>query len=429
MLRLARYRERARLAPLIGSLFVAAGCVAPATQLAAVSPERLADERLFQQQYVISGKLAEQERVDRVAYPIMKAAVGLCKSGLAPLVGVRYATAHDFGKEYVGAARSLGFSDTLTVTSVLPGGPGDRAGVRPGDRLVVVNTSAAPIGRNAIQRIGRMAAAPSRAPRSRRRKDAPAPALTAADSVLTLGLRTGPDPMIGLPSLIGRAPDDSSGDSVVLTVSREEMDGDGQPRDVTVQPEWVCGGRAVAVKSNALNAWTDGKLISVTSGMLRFAVSDEELGLVVAHEVAHNIMGHIDAKRANAAMGTIFGALIDIAAATQGVNTNGDFTRIGGELGAMVFSQEFELEADLVGLYLLARAGIPANGALQFWRRMAVEDPDMIQFAASHPTAPRRFVALEAGLAEIEAKRQAGQPLEPNLRTNAPAKSKRKRWQ
>jgi hypothetical protein len=111
MQNLARQGRIARWALLVVLTSLVAGCIAPATQVATVSPERLADEKLFQQQYVISGILAEQERVDRVAYPIMKAAVGLCKSGLVPFVGFRYATAHDFGKAYVAAARSFALED------------------------------------------------------------------------------------------------------------------------------------------------------------------------------------------------------------------------------------------------------------------------------------------------------------------------------
>ena len=41
-------------------------------------------------------------------------------------------------------------------------------------------------------------------------------------------------------------------------------------------------------------AFADGTKVFLTRGMMRFAQSDEELALVVAHETAHNIMGHID---------------------------------------------------------------------------------------------------------------------------------------
>ena len=38
------------------------------------------------------------------------------------------------------------------------------------------------------------------------------------------------------------------------------------------------------------------------SGMLRFAQQDEELALIVGHELAHNSRGHIAAKTANMAL-------------------------------------------------------------------------------------------------------------------------------
>lgn len=84
--------------------------------------------------------------------------------------------------------------------------------------------------------------------------------------------------------------------------------------------------------------------------------SDEELATVVSHEIAHNAMKHIDAKMQNATAGAFFGAILDIFAATQGVNTGGEFTSQFAQLGAMTFSQEFEREADYVGMYILALA-------------------------------------------------------------------------
>lgn len=41
-----------------------------------------------------------------------------------------------------------------------------------------------------------------------------------------------------------------------------------------------------------LNAWADGRNIVVTARMMRFAATDDELAFVVAHEMAHNLLGH-----------------------------------------------------------------------------------------------------------------------------------------
>jgi predicted Zn-dependent protease len=106
------------------------------------------------------------------------------------------------------------------------------------------------------------------------------------------------------------------------------------------------------------------------------------------------------------------------------VNTGGDFTNLGAEFGAMSFSQDFEREADYVGMYLLARADRPIANAADFWRRMAQESPGSIKFASSHPTTAERFVRLENAAAEIEQKRTAGAPLMPEMKTTKPVKEK-----
>ena len=154
----------------------------------------------------------------------------------------------------------------------------------------------------------------------------------------------------------------------------------------------------------------------IPTAMMRFAAREDELAVVVAHEIAHNAMRHIDAKKKNATFGALLGAILDVAAATQGVNTGGEFTSQGAELGAMTFSQDFEREADHVGMYILARADHHTNTAADFWRRMAQESPGSIKFASSHPTTAERYLRLEQAAAEIEGKRAAGQPLLPELK-------------
>jgi predicted Zn-dependent protease len=98
------------------------------------------------------------------------------------------------------------------------------------------------------------------------------------------------------------------------------------------------------------------------------------------------------------------------------VNTGGEFTKQGGAAGAMTYSQDFEREADYVGLYILARSGRPFANSPNFWRRMAQESPGSIKYASSHPTSAERFVRLEKVVAEIEGKQAQGAPLLPELK-------------
>src|SRR5690606_3998107 len=115
-------------------------------------------------------------------------------------------------------------------------------------------------------------------------------------------------------------------------------------------------------------------------------------------------------------MGMLGGAVLDVLAAAGGVNTGGAFTDMGGDIGAMMFSQAFESEADYVGLYFTARAEFDVSGAENFWRRMAVEHPRGIRFAYTHPNTAQRYLGLAAAREEIALKLARGVPLRPNLR-------------
>ncbi len=140
-------------------------------------------------------------------------------------------------------------------------------------------------------------------------------------------------------------------------------------------PEAACDYPVLLDKRDVVNAFADGNQIYITQGMLRFVDNPGELATVVAHELAHNMMGHRAAKETNMVAGAGVGLIFDILAAAAGVNTGGDFMRIGAEAGAGAFSQDFEAEADYVGVYLMARGGYDIDLAPNFWRRMAVIDP------------------------------------------------------
>ena len=110
----------------------------------------------------------------------------------------------------------------------------------------------------------------------------------------------------------------------------------------------------------------------------------------------------------------VAGALVGAA---LGVMIGVDMTNTGAEIGGLAFSQDFEAEADYVGVYHAARAGVDVSSAATLWRRLAIENPAAIDLLGStHPSTAKRFLAIEAAMAEIEAKRAAGLPLVPGER-------------
>jgi hypothetical protein len=375
-----RQPNRQRLLLALAALACSA-CVAPSTQLNAISPADLEAEQLKQQQLVIRGDLRDQQRIEDVGYPLLKAALPMCGPGAKTTrSGLRFANVHTFSKQYQPAARAMGFTDTLTVVGVARGSAADRGGIAIGDRLVGLGTIEFVPGRNATQQ------ATDAFERAHNR-----------DADLALTVRR------GSLALAGAAP-----------VS--EVSADPASLSITLPADTLCNYTLTALKDDALNAFADGRGVFVTSSMLRFAATDDELATVLAHEIAHNAMKHMDAESKNAGIGALFGAIIDIAAASQGVNTGGGFTKDFAALGARTFSQDFEREADYVGMYILARGGRPFASAADFRRRMAQESPGSIKFASSHPTTAERYLRLDQAAAEIQQKQAAQTPLFPETK-------------
>lgn len=162
------------------------------------------------------------------------------------------------------------------------------------------------------------------------------------------------------------------------------------------------------VDDASLNAAADGNKIYINTGMLRFLESDDEIAIVLGHEMAHNMLDHINKKRGSMIVGAIIDAVIQGA---TGVYTGGAFQ----QAGALAYSQDYEEEADYLGLYLAARAGYDISVAPTLWRRMAIENPKSISrsYAGTHPSTPERAVALRKAVEEVELKRSAGLALQP----------------
>ena len=358
--------DAALFAPVLAASLAA--CAGPTTQLAAVAPEGVRSEQLKQQQLVIESDLRQQQRVEDVGQALLAAATPFCGTALAPRVGVRFANLHSFPREYQEAARSLGFTDTLVIVGVAQGSTAARSGFSLGDRVVALDGGPAPRGPNAVSLLAR----------------AYAPRLT---------LEQGDTRFLA---------DVSSDDPPARVAARA-----GGQLQVVMPADTVCGFNLAAVRREELNAWADGVNVTVTSAMLRFVADDDELAAVLAHEIAHNVMRHVQAQPTT-------GAIIDSAAAIRGANAQGELTKLGANVGSTVFSQDFEREADYVGMYLLARAGRPIARVPSLWRRMAQENPGS-KYASSHPTTADRFVRLEQVAGEIEQKIARREDLRPEM--------------
>lgn len=219
---------------------------------------------------------------------------------------------------------------------------------------------------------------------------------------------------------------DKARDSGTLLVTGRSATGEAQ--SAQFDSLLACPYPVHVLYADEVNAFADGNQVFVTTGLLRLGLSDDELAVVLGHEIAHNALGHIRQKKMASAIGFILGSILDVAAAVGGVNTQGAGGRLGTNVAGltqMPFSQVFESEADYMGIYLAARAGFDPSVAPGLWNRMAAESPASTKhsLSATHPSTPERAASLQEAIAEIHAKQQRNEPLIPENKRGKDAKS------
>ncbi len=75
---------------------------------------------------------------------------------------------------------------------------------------------------------------------------------------------------------------------------------------------------------------------------------------------------------------------------------------LGSQLGILLpYSRKQELEADRIGLVIMALAGYDPRKAVEFWERMSKMSPNSIpEFLSTHPSHKRRVQEIKKFLPE-----------------------------
>ena len=145
-----------------------------------------------------------------------------------------------------------------------------------------------------------------------------------------------------------------------------------------------------------------GKIAFFTGILDQLKLTDDEVAMVMGHEMAHALREHARARMAKSA-GT--GAVLSLGAQMLGWGQVGDLAaRAGTQLITLKFSRSDETEADLVGLELAARAGYDPKASVSLWQKMAAASKNQggLNFLSTHPSGPDRITKLEANLPKVE---------------------------
>ena len=232
---------------------------------------------------VVLGQLrAYDERVGDIGYALARGGIALCPATVVPLPGFRVHTLGQYGKAVQADAKALfGLGDTPAVLTA-----SKDSGLKAGDWIVSINATDL--------------------------KSGPGYAGVARfDDILAAAIAHPP---------------------VVVLIERE-----GVRQNVSLTGLPGCASRVELVPGKKLNAAADGTIVQITTGVLEQTHDDDELAFIIAHEMAHNILGHRDR-----------------------------LDRIGRSAAHI---RATESEADLLGLKLMKAAGYDPMAAARFWMR------------------------------------------------------------
>ena len=160
--------------------------------------------------------------------------------------------------------------------------------------------------------------------------------------------------------------------------------------------------------STQINAFCmPGGKIAFYSGILtKLELSDDEVAMVMGHEIAHALREHAR-ERAGKSMATnsltrLGGALISGYFGIDSRITD-TVAQQGAQLLTLKFSREDESEADLVGMELAARAGYNPRAGISLWQKMSAANKGAPpQWLSTHPSGSTRIKDIEANLPKVE---------------------------
>lgn len=262
-------------------------------------------------------------RVATVAHRLSTANIAICPNQ-TPQLGFSLHALAQYGGVYRASAKALfGLGDDPAILALVPDGPAASAGLLVGDALVGVGAT-------------RLRTASMTAKQSY-------DAVREAESALDNGPRTRP---------------------LKLTIRRG-----GTEQVVSVFAKPGCTSRVVVEPRGKLNAYADGTYVKLTSAVAEYAADEGELAAIIAHEMAHNLLGHQ--------------AKLDVVGRSR-----------ANILGT-------EIEADRFSVRLLAGAGYDPMAAARFWARFGKKTGAGIFSTGTHLRTKARVALLEEEAAKV----------------------------
>jgi hypothetical protein len=166
--------------------------------------------------------------------------------------------------------------------------------------------------------------------------------------------------------------------------------------------------QVVVVKAKEVNAFVmpNGKIV-VFTGLLPIAKNEAGLATIISHEIAHVIAQHGAEKVSQALVAEVALQAVNVGLTRMQSRHRSVVSAaigLGAQYGILLpFSREHELEADRIGLLIMAKAGYDPSEAAGFWERMdAMASSGPWEFLSTHPSPETRRSQLVSWLPEAK---------------------------
>ena len=167
-------------------------------------------------------------------------------------------------------------------------------------------------------------------------------------------------------------------------------------------PDWKWEVNLIGSKQINAFVMPGGKIVFYTGIIDQLKLTDDEIAMIMGHEMAHALREH---ARERLAKSQATGLGLSLGAQLLGLGDMGNMAaNLGTQLLTLQYSRSDESEADLVGLEIAARAGYDPKAAITLWQKMgaATGNKGGLGFLSTHPSGPNRIKELEANLPKVD---------------------------